>query len=430
MHISILAYGTWGDVRPATALALGLKGAGYGVRLIVTKDFREWVRNTGLDIGVLSIDERQVMGQVSIETHPLRGALAVHARIYPALRQAAEELPALISGTDALLANEWMLGAASGIAEAHGVKLIHMAMQPIIPTGELAIPTMPEIPSWIPIVEEYNRLTFRASLRLRWWSHGSSANPSRRTQLKLRPLSGHDYLELLERTPSVTLVSQHVVPRPGDWGDHHRMAGFVFHDDPEWTPPAGLVDFIQAGPPPVYVGFGSMHDSRPAETTRKIVDALRLSEQRAVLHSGWAGLGLEELPSSIYCLEYAPHGWLFPLMAAAVHHAGAGTSAAALRAGVPSVPVPHSGDQAFWARRLASMGVGAVPLPRHRLSAGVLANRIATAVNDPELRSRAAEYRRLIRQEDGLAKAISAVEDLLHSRLDSRASPGDALKRP
>jgi sterol 3beta-glucosyltransferase len=415
MHISVLAYGTWGDVRPATALALGLKRAGYGVRLILTKDFGEWVRDTGLDVGVLSIDERQVMRRVSTETHPLRVALAVHARLHPALRQAAKELPVLVSGTDALLANEWMLGAASGIAEAHDLQLIHMALQPIIPTRQWAIPTMPEAPAWFPLEETYNGLTFRLSLRLRWWLYGRSVNSSRRTQLHLGPLSGRDYLDLVQRTPSVTLVSQHVIPRPGDWGDRHRMTGFVFHDDPEWSPPAGLVDFIQDGSPPVYVGFGSMHDSRPADTTRKIVDALGRSGQRAVLYTGWAGLGLEELPGSIYCLDYAPHGWLFPRMAAIVHHAGAGTSAAALRAGVPSVPIPHSGDQDFWARRLIQLGAGTVPLPRSRLSAGGLANRIARAVRDPELRSRAAEFRQLIRQEDGVARTISALEALLHT---------------
>jgi sterol 3beta-glucosyltransferase len=230
--------------------------------------------------------------------------------------------------------------------------------------------------------------------------------------LDLAPLSPRSYLDLLDRTPSITLVSPHVIPRPVDWQGHHRLTGYLFYDPP-WRPPPGLEEFIANGDKPLYVGFGSMHDRNPLETTRLILNALDRTHQRAVLYKGWAGLGGVALPDTVHLLDYAPHSWLFPHMVAVVHHAGAGTSAAALRAGVPSVPVPHSGDQPFWARRLYQIGAGTRPLPRNQLTARRLAERIATAVRDPQLRTNAANLAASLSAEDGAGATVAALNDLL-----------------
>jgi sterol 3beta-glucosyltransferase len=411
LHISIVAYGTWGDVRPGIALGLALKEAGYGVRLIVTQDFAPWVDHTGLDIHLLPVNKFQVMKPVSSETHPLKTVLAVRREIAPALLRAGEDLLTAVQDTDALLVNEWLLGIASGIAEVNHLMLVNLANQPQIKTRQMPIATMPALPGWAPFRETYNLLSYDLAHVLRWFSYVRQLNVLRETHLNLAPLSPRAFLDLLARTPSLTLVSPHVVPRPADWPDHHRLTGFLFYDH-AWSPPAGLEDFIRAGEAPVYVGFGSMHDRRPDETTRLILNALERAHQRAVLYKGWAGLGGVDLPDTVYLLSYAAHNWLFPRMAAVVHHAGAGTSAAALRAGVPSVPVPHSGDQPFWARRLYQMGAAAKPLPRAHLTAAGLAERITSAVRDPQLRSRAADLAAKISAEDGAARAVSAINDV------------------
>jgi UDP:flavonoid glycosyltransferase YjiC (YdhE family) len=413
LHISIVAYGTWGDVRPAIALGRALKAAGYGVRLIVTEDFAGWVNNTGLDIHLLPVDKFAVMKQVSSQTNPLRVMLAVHREIAPALLQAGRDLLALAEDTDVFLVNEWLLGIASGIAEVHQLKLVNLAQQPGIKTREMPISTMPALPERAPFRETYNLLSYRLAQSLRWFSYVRQLNSLRETHLDLAPLSFREYLDLLDRTPSITLVSRHVISRPADWQDHHHLTGFLFYEDDNWRPPPELEDFIHAGQAPVYVGFGSMHDRHPDQTTRLILDALEYAHRRAVLYKGWAGLGQSDVPDTVYLLDYAPHRWLFPRMAAVVHHAGAGTSAAALHAGVPSVPVPHSGDQLFWARRLYQLGAGAKPLPRNRLSALGLAERIAGAVRDSQLRSRAAELGARISAEDGAGRAVAAIDDVL-----------------
>lgn len=413
MHISIVAYGTWGDVRPAIALGRALKAAGYGVRLIVTEDFARWVNHTGLDIHLLPVNKFAVMRQVSSQTNPLRVMLAVHREIAPALLQAGRDLLALAEDTDVFLVNEWLLAIAGGIAQVHPLRLVNLAQQPGIKTRAMPIATMPALPEWAPFRGIYNLLTYRWAHSLRWFSYVRQVNSLRETHLDLAPLSLDGYLDLLDRTPSITLVSPHVVPRPPDWPARHHLTGFLFYDDEDWRPPPELEGFIQAGEAPVYAGFGSMHARHPAKTTRLILDALQHARRRAVLYKGWAGLGQSDLPDTVYLLDYAPHSWLFPRMAAVVHHAGAGTSAAALRAGVPSVPVPHSGDQLFWARRLYQIGAGARPLPRDRLSALGLAERITDAVQDSQLRSQAAELGSRISAEDGAGRTVAAINAVL-----------------
>jgi sterol 3beta-glucosyltransferase len=272
LHISIVAYGTWGDVRPGIALGLALKAAGYGVRLIVTEDFAPWVDRTGLDIHLLPVNKFEVMKRVSTEINPLRVMLAISRQIGPALFQAGRDLLAR-TDTDVFLVNEWLLGIVSGIAEVHNLRLVHLANQPQIRTRALPISTMPDLPGWMPFRGSYNLLSYDLAHYLRWFLYVRQLNSLRKTHLNLAPLSPGGYLDLLDRTPSITLVSPHVVPPPADWQDHHHLTGFLFHDD-DWRPPADLEEFIQAGEAPVYVGFGSMHDRHPNETTRLILDAL------------------------------------------------------------------------------------------------------------------------------------------------------------
>ena len=416
MHISIVAFGTWGDVRPGIALGLALKEAGYGVRLIVTEDFAEWVYDTGLDIHLLPVNNFKVMKQVSSKTNPLRVMLALHREIAPALLRAGRDLLAVAEDTDGFIVGEWLLGIASGIAEVHQLKLVNLVTQPGIKTRAMPISTLPALPDWAPFRESYNLLSYDIAHYLRWFSYVRNVNSLRKTHLNLAPLSLKDYLDLFDRTPSITLISRHVIPSPADWPDHHHLTGFLFYDDNDWRPPAELADFIHSDEAPVYVGFGSIHDRHPDETTRLILDALEYTHQRAVLYKGWSDLGQFDLPDTVYLLDYAPHSWLFPRMAAVVHHAGAGTSAAALRAGVPSVPIPHAGDQPFWARRLYQIGAGTKPLPRNRLSAVSLAERIARAVRDSQLRSQAADLGARISTEDGAGRTVSAIEDVIQKK--------------
>jgi UDP:flavonoid glycosyltransferase YjiC (YdhE family) len=153
-----------------------------------------------------------------------------------------------------------------------------------------------------------------------------------------------------------------------------------------------------------------MSSRNPEATANLIVDALARAGQRGIIHAGWGGLQRTELPGSVLMINGAPFSWLFPRVAAVVHHGGAGTTSAGLRAGVPSVVVPFFGDQPFWGQRVADLGVGPAPIPRKKLTAERLAEAIRTAVTDEAMRGRAAELGARIRAEDGVANAVAVVE--------------------
>jgi sterol 3beta-glucosyltransferase len=207
-----------------------------------------------------------------------------------------------------------------------------------------------------------------------------------------------------------------VIPPPPDWGSEIHVTGYWFLDPPDdWTPPPGLEEFLQAGPPPVYIGFGSMSSRNPGEAARQVLEALARTRQRAVIFSGWGGLQPADLPSSAIAIDPVPFSWLFPRCAAVVHHGGAGTTAAGLRAGVPSVVIPFFADQPFWGRRVAELGVGPAPIPRKKLTAERLARAIETAMGDRDMRRRAADLGAKIRTEDGIGRAVAVVAELAKS---------------
>jgi UDP:flavonoid glycosyltransferase YjiC (YdhE family) len=207
--------------------------------------------------------------------------------------------------------------------------------------------------------------------------------------------------------------STHVVPRPTDWDESVHVTGYWFLEgSADWHPPDELAAFLTSGPPPVYVGFGSMGALESGDTAGIVLEALRLAGQRGVVLTG-AGEGIRhKTPDNILAVGTVPHDWLFPRVAAVVHHGGAGTTAAGLRAGVPSVLVPVFADQPFWGRRVADLGVGPEPIPHCRLAAERLARAIGLAVSDEPMRRRAAELGRAIRAEDGVSRAVRLVPSL------------------
>jgi UDP:flavonoid glycosyltransferase YjiC (YdhE family) len=217
----------------------------------------------------------------------------------------------------------------------------------------------------------------------------------------------------LRGLPVLNGYSPAVIPPAPDWGDRVRVTGYWFLEPPaDWTPPPALEEFLQAGPPPVYVGFGSMSSRKPEETAELVFAALKQAGQRAILLSGWSGLRAADVPPGVFMVESVPFQWLFPRMAAVVHHGGAGTTAAGLRAGVPSIVVPFFGDQPFWGRRVYDLGAGPRPIPRRQLTVERLALALRTAVTDESIRGHAAALGAKIRTEDGPRAAVEIIETL------------------
>jgi UDP:flavonoid glycosyltransferase YjiC (YdhE family) len=200
------------------------------------------------------------------------------------------------------------------------------------------------------------------------------------------------------------------VPTPADWDASSHVTGYWFLPrQPDWQPPAELLAFLERGPAPVYVGFGSMPSQDAERKTRLVLDAVAQSGQRAILATGWGGLAQASAPPGVFVLDSAPHDWLFERCAAVVHHGGAGTTAAGLRAGKPSVICPFFGDQPFWGRRVHALGAGPQPIPQKKLTAAALAGAMRAAATDPGMAGRAAALGEGIRQEDGVARAVALI---------------------
>ncbi|MBP8950704.1 MAG: glycosyltransferase family 1 protein, partial [Candidatus Promineofilum sp.] len=255
-----------------------------------------------------------------------------------------------------------------------------------------------------------NRLSHRLVRQVMWQGSRAADNVARQQVLDLpaAPLTGPFGSALLRQLPVLYGFSPAVVPRPADWDANIHVTGYWFLDSAAgWTPPPALAEFLDDGPPPVYVGFGSMASRQPEETADLVLRALAETGQRAVMLLGWAGLRADRLPASVIMVESVPHAWLFPRVAAVVHHGGAGTTAAGLRAGAPSVLIPFFGDQAFWAARVQALGVGPTPISRRELTAARLATAIHQAVTDEALRRRAADLGATIRAEDGVGHAVA-----------------------
>jgi sterol 3beta-glucosyltransferase len=179
------------------------------------------------------------------------------------------------------------------------------------------------------------------------------------------------------------------------------------------------VDFLQAGPPPLYIGFGSMKERQPEKTTTIMLEAVEMSGQRAILSAGWAGLGEGDLPETIYRVESVPHDWLFPKVSAVVHHGGAGTTAAGLRAGRPTITVPFFADQFFWGYQAYHLGAALKPIDHKKLSAPGLAVAIRQAAASPDLHVQAEKIGSLLRDENGAARAVNILTEKIWPKIGS-----------
>ena len=418
MRIAVLSLGSRGDVQPQAALSVALARRGHEVRLISHGEYAELVAGRGVDYRALSGDIRADFAgseagrrMASSGRNPVQ---AIRAMVEMTRRQARDwgaQIRDLAQGVDLLIPEMTAAYPGATLAESWGIPWVQVCLQPIWRTRAFPSPMAPPLPFRLPGV--LNRLHHDMVTQLMWQPFRALVNQSRREVADLGPwpLFGPFSRFRRERRPVLMAFSPHVVPPPADWDAGITVTGYWYLDRPEaWQPPPALDAFLRAGPKPVYVGFGSMGLDDADATIEAIRYAIRQCGCRAVVSAGWGGLGAAQLPPEIFATEAVPHDWLFPQMAAVIHHGGAGTTAAALRAGVPSVLVPFMVDQFFWARRLRERGVAPRGIPHNRLTGPGLASALGRALTDQALRARAEDMGLLIRAEDGLARAVEQIE--------------------
>jgi sterol 3beta-glucosyltransferase len=250
-------------------------------------------------------------------------------------------------------------------------------------------------------------------LRVIWQWFGRYVNEFRE-RFKLPPLNSADFYQILASTPLLGAYSPTVIPPPLGWPETAYITGYWFLDhSPEWQPSPALQEFLEQGEAPVYIGFGSMAARSPEQYAEIALEALALSGRRGVLATGWGGLQVLDVPENVAVIDAAPHDWLFPRMAAVVHHGGAGTTAEGLRAGIPTQIIPFIVDQRFWGSRVRALGAGPQPIAAKGLTALKLADAIRSMTTNPGMKSRAQEIGRMIRSEDGVGRAVQIIQQYL-----------------
>jgi len=419
MRIAILAVGSQGDVRPSAALGAGLAAAGHEVRLATLGAFRGLAEYCGLDFAPVDIDPfefiRGDIGQSWMDSmdKPHRLVIGVSRAAGELMERLNSDALSACRGYDALLYNVPLSISGHTIAEALGIPGIPTAVAPYHPTRAFPSIITPSLPLRGGAV---NWLSGAAAIQVLWLMFRSHMNKWRRSQQDLAPLPFRNPLHALTRqgVPWLYGFSPSVIPAPRDWPVSAAVCGYWFTaPDASWRPPAALMNFLRAGPPPIYVGFGSMVGSNPEQTLETVLQAVKSAGVRAIFASGWGGMQHAALPDSVFPVESVPHEWLFPQVAAAVHHGGAGTTAAALRAGIPSVVVPYFYDQFFWGQRLQQLGVAAPPIAQKHLTPVSLSNAIRFLVGSPEIGARSREIAGRIAKERGVEAAVEVVERYL-----------------
>ncbi|KAL1836887.1 hypothetical protein VTJ49DRAFT_4529 [Mycothermus thermophilus] len=442
LNVVIQIVGSRGDVQPFVALGQVLRDTyGHRVRLATHATFKSFVEENGLEFFNIGGDPAQLMafmvknpgllpgfdslksGDVKKRRREIQEILngcwraCIEAGdgmgVEPSQIQRDESVGeqfALISDptsrpfvADAIIANPPSF-AHIHVAEKLGIPLHIMFTMPWTPTKSFPHP-LADIVATNTDAAMTNYVSYALVEMLTWQGLGDVINRFRTNTLDLEPISlmwGPGLLTRL-RVPTTYCWSPALTPKPADWPGEISVSGFYFLNlESAYTPDPSLAAFLAAGPPPVYIGFGSIVVDDPDKLTRTVFSAIIKSGVRAIVSKGWGGIGgdAHDIPEGVFMLGNCPHDWLFKRVSAVVHHGGAGTTAAGIMAGRPTVVVPFFGDQIFWGSMVARAGAGPAPIPFKKLTAEKLANAIEFALK-PETQARARELGDKIKQEKG-----------------------------
>jgi UDP:flavonoid glycosyltransferase YjiC (YdhE family) len=406
MKITFLTYGTEGDTRPLLALAREVVRRGHEAHLLADVAGAPRAQALGIPFTALAGDMRGAFQPGGAFGALLKDGASM-SRLMRACATLARDntLPwmeaacAAARGSDLLVYSGLAGFVGLAVAEGLNIPCVGASMWPMTPTRDFAPPFLntARLPGWA------NLLAHRAFEHMAWAMFGPALNRAR-AQVFGAPPRRQPWRDM----PTLYGCSPTLLARPADWPANVHVTGvWQLPAGQGYAPPLALLDFLEAGPAPVYIGFGSMAGIDQAT----LVDAIAAvaSGRRVLFHPGWSGIDPARLPPGVFVLDDTPHDWLFQRTALVVHHGGAGTSHAAARAGVPSVVVPFAGDQFFWARRLTLRGIAST-CPAAGLDGERLV-RAAAVASQPALRDEARRVGQAMREEDGVRMAVDRLLD-------------------
>jgi len=418
MRVLLVSWGTRGDFQPFIALAKRLVASGHEATLAGLSYADAWVAAQGIDfvpVGPPGGDPDELTR--AIERLSAWGGRWGGLGALATVRALVGDF--LAPGIPRTLSDLLPLAAAHDVVVSHhvqpaGMMAAERAARPLatVLLAPQALSSRYRAPAGFPSRGPLNPVLWKlADVATRAFVE----RPLRRARATLGfpPLPGGFFLEgSYSRRLNLIAVSRHVYPPPPDLAARHVVTGYWFDEPAGYAPDPALAAFLAAGPPPVLMTFGSMVTTDPRGALRLLADAARRAGTRAVIQAGHErpGAVVADVGAHALVIGDAPHGWLMPRMAAVVHHGGAGTTAAALRAGVPMVVVAHLADQMAWGHTIHRLGAAAPPMARRGLEAGALGRRLAKLLADRGARETAARLGTAIRAEDGTGAAVAAIE--------------------
>nr|WP_321400740.1 glycosyltransferase [uncultured Desulfobacter sp.] len=407
MNITIVALGSSGDAFPPLALGLGLKQAGCRVCLAANPIFKADVLKRGINFFPIQTMLRQSLSESPDSIKPSKPLNPIHffrskkRHIAPILERIVTDIRHACQDADLILYNMLSL-PAHHFAKQTGTKAFPICLQPL---GRTNVFPSPVISSNIHVPKMLNAASYRlVETCMTLFLNNSD-------QLKGKASFQEFFQEVYsENIPVLHGFSASILPKPSDWSDNMHITGYWFMDPPQdWVPPESLQAFLSQGPAPVCVGFGSMNDPDIDSIIKTTVQGIRQAGHRVILLTGWSETPFndETAGPDLYVAKSIPHSWLFPRVSAVVHHGGAGTTGAAIRAGIPSIIIPFFFDQGFWADRLEKLEVGPPRLSKKMLSQQTMSTAINKTLNNKIMHKKLCELSRKLNKENGVENAVS-----------------------
>ncbi len=413
MKITILTYGSRGDVQPFLALAVGLKNSGHQVRLAAPHRFESFVSEYGISFTPLAGDPAVISQRLNdAGSNLVRMVRAVSDYMFEIAPQVARQAFSACEFADLIVHSFLFTSGGSAFARKLGVPDMSVQTFPFFaPSDEIPILTAPNLTS-----PKLRKLFHWLAMQIYWQGGKLGYRRLRKAHPEIPDLDlrwPFSSATAVESTHLVMAFSPTVVSRPSDWPKAHiHIPGYFFLDaTEEFQPPPDLKRFLEDGQPPVCVSFGSTIHRRANEINKLLLKVVLETGSRVIHLSGWGETEKTPQSDQIFSAPVVPHDWLLPRCKMVIHHGGAGTTAAGLRAGIPNLVIPSASDQPFWGQRVQAIGAGPAPIPVKNLSESKLVSAMEL-IEAPIMRRSAKLIGEKIQSEKGIEKAIELIESL------------------
>jgi len=416
-RIAIITPGTRGDVQPMLGFGKGLQQAGFDVTVVAGSNFEAFVTDAGIGFHALPMDVQELMSSQHAQSwtqgseNPVDELRHMSAFINSLLPDIIPTISQIVPDYDVVMSNFVSLGIVDAYANYHNKQHIHIALQPFNATRE----------GWASLASvrpraksRFNYWMMKMTHNIMWNFFKGGTNLAY-SELGLPPIKRSAYIDRWQSIETLNAFSPTIVPQPSDWTDNIHLTGYWFYGDTDdYTPSAELQTFLDAGDAPIYLGFGSMSNRNPEPVAEAFLEALQHTHQRGLIISGWSGWDSINVPEHVMVIDGAPHHWLFPRMKGIFHHGGAGTTASALRSGIPQTIIGHMNEQMYWGRRIHELGIGDKESHRKDLSADVFTKAIEV-MDTSQVRDTAKQIGEQVRREHGVAEAVRVMQRLLNA---------------